>query len=61
MAVIVGALWAVWHYPAILFADYHSQNPRLVDIGLFTVTVLGLSFFTAQLRLASGRIWPCVL
>jgi membrane protease YdiL (CAAX protease family) len=23
-ALITGFIWAIWHYPVLLFADYHS-------------------------------------
>lgn len=60
-ALLTWIIWAVWHYPAILLADYHSQAPRLFDLFTLTTTVLGLSFFTAWLRLKSGSLWPVVL
>jgi len=60
-SLITWVLWATWHYPAILFADYHSQAPRWVDMSTFTLAVLGMSFFTAWLRLKSGSLWPVVL
>jgi membrane protease YdiL (CAAX protease family) len=60
-AAFTGVVWAVWHYPAVLFADYHSQSPRWFDLLSLTVTVIGLSFFVSRLRLASGSIWPCVI
>lgn len=53
--------WAVWHSPAIIFADYHSQAPRWFDLTSLSISVLGLSFFTAWLRLISGSLWPTVL
>jgi uncharacterized protein len=54
-------IWAVWHYPAVIFADYHSQAPRFFDLFTLTITVLGLSAFTIWLRLKTGSIWPSVL
>lgn len=61
VSAITGVVWALWHYPAVLFADYHSEAPRWLDILSLTVAVIGLSFFTARLRLLSGSIWPCVV
>ncbi len=26
-AMITGFIWAIWHYPVILFADYHGASP----------------------------------
>ena len=60
-SLLTWIIWAVWHYPAIILADYHSQAPRLFDLVSLTVTVLGLSIFTAWLRLRSGSLWPVVL
>ncbi len=60
-AMVTGIIWAVWHYPAILFADYHSQAPRWFDVATLTISAMGLSFFVAWLRLKSGSIWPAVL
>lgn len=60
-SLLTGIVWAIWHYPAVVFADYHSQAPRIFDLVTLTVTVLGLSLFTAWLRLRSGSLWPVVL
>jgi membrane protease YdiL (CAAX protease family) len=60
-ALLTGIFWAVWHYPAVLFADYHSSAPRWFDLLSITISVFGMSVFTAWLRLKTGSIWPAVL
>jgi membrane protease YdiL (CAAX protease family) len=60
-ALLTGVVWAVWHYPAIIFADYHSLAPRWFDLLSITISVFGMSVFTAWLRLKTGSIWPAVL
>jgi membrane protease YdiL (CAAX protease family) len=60
-ALLTGLVWAVWHYPAVLFAEYHSLAPRWFDLLSITVSVFGMSVFTAWLRLKTGSIWPAVL
>ena len=60
-ALLTGMVWALWHYPAILFADYRSQAPLWFQLPVFTTSVLGMSVFTAWLRLKSGSLWPAVL
>jgi membrane protease YdiL (CAAX protease family) len=60
-AMITGAIWAVWHYPAIIFAEYHSEAPLWFNLTTLTVSVFGLSVFTAWLRMKTGSIWPAVL
>ena len=59
--LLTWAIWSIWHYPAIIFADYHSQAPRWFDLLTLTVTILGLSCFTTWLRLKSGSIWAVVI
>jgi len=36
--LITGIVWAAWHYPAIIFADYNSQTPLLFQLGVITIT-----------------------
>jgi membrane protease YdiL (CAAX protease family) len=59
--LLTWVVWSVWHYPAILFADYHSLAPRWFDLTTLTLSILGLACFTTWLRLKSGSIWPVVL
>jgi membrane protease YdiL (CAAX protease family) len=60
-SLTAGVVWAIWHYPAVIFADYHSQAARWLDLLSLSIAVIGLSFFTGWLRIASGSIWPCVI
>lgn len=61
-ALISGVLWAIWHYPAILFVEYNNAGaPLWFGMLCFTVMVLGLSFAMAWLRLRSGSVWTAVL
>ena len=57
-ALLTGIIWAVWHYPAIVFADYHSAAPRWFDLLSITISVFGMSVFTAWLRLKTSSSWP---
>jgi membrane protease YdiL (CAAX protease family) len=61
LAMISGAIWALWHYPIILFADYRGGGPLWYSLVCFTVMVLGISFLFAWMRLKSGSIWTGVL
>jgi membrane protease YdiL (CAAX protease family) len=36
-ALVSGIVWAVWHYPAIIFADYKSDAPLWFSLTTFTV------------------------
>lgn len=54
-------IWALWHYPAIIWADYHSNAPRWFGVVSLTLTLVGLSAMTAWMRLKSGSVWPPVI
>ena len=60
-ALISGTIWAVWHWPAILFADYRSTTPTWYALLCFTVMVGGMSFAFAWLRLKSGSLWTATV
>jgi CAAX protease family protein len=61
-AVVTGLIWAVWHYPLIIFTNVGSDNtPLQISLACFTIFVVGLSFPAAWLRLESGSIWPPAL
>jgi membrane protease YdiL (CAAX protease family) len=61
VTLISGGIWALWHYPLILFADYHGAGPLWYSIACFTVMVLGISFLFAWMRLKSGSVWTGML
>ena len=56
-AVISGVIWASWHVPVLLFADYNSGTPAWYALTCFAVMVIGISFVFAWLRLRSGSLW----
>jgi membrane protease YdiL (CAAX protease family) len=60
-AVVSGIIWASWHMPLIIFADYNGGTPTLYSIACFAVMVVGISFPLAWLRLRSGSVWPAAL
>ena len=60
-ALVTGIIWAIWHYPAIIYADYNRSTPLIFQLVVFTVAVIGYSILTAWLRLKSGSLWPVVL
>ncbi|MGZ7067731.1 MAG: CPBP family glutamic-type intramembrane protease [Methanobacterium sp.] len=61
VAIISGVIWALWHFPLIIFSNYNSATPLWYALPLFFVATLGISFILAWLRLKSGSIWPAVL
>jgi membrane protease YdiL (CAAX protease family) len=60
-ALISGGIWSIYHYPALLFADYNSGAPVWYSLICFTLLILGASFAFAWLRLRSGSLWTGVI
>jgi membrane protease YdiL (CAAX protease family) len=61
-SLISGVIWAVWHAPIILLADYNNPGvSRIFGLICFASLVIGSSFVYAWLRLKSGSLWPAVL
>ena len=59
--LISGCIWAVWHYPALLLADYNSGTPKPYALACFTAMVIAMAFVMGWMRLRSGSLWPCAL
>ncbi len=60
-AVISGVVWALWHFPILLFADYHAPTPTAYYLPIFVLTVPTLSFVWTWMRLRSGSLWTGVI
>jgi membrane protease YdiL (CAAX protease family) len=60
-AVLSGAIWAAWHYPLLLMADYNAGTPAPYALACFTAMVVGAGVLYARIRLQSGSLWPAVL
>lgn len=59
--LVSGCIWAVWHYPLLLFADYNSGTDKRFALACFTLMVIGNAFLMGWLRMKSGSLWPCAL
>jgi membrane protease YdiL (CAAX protease family) len=61
-ALITGLVWAVWHYPLIIFSNVRLGNtPLIYSLVCFTIFAVGVSFATAWLRMKSGSVWTAAL
>jgi membrane protease YdiL (CAAX protease family) len=60
-AILTGIIWAAWHMPVLLFADYNSGTPWWFSLPCFCALTIGLSIIMAWLRLVSNSVWPCAI
>jgi uncharacterized protein len=60
-ALVSGAIWAAWHYPTIILADYNAGTPVWYGLTCFTIMVVGFAFLFAWMRLRSGSLWTGVV
>jgi membrane protease YdiL (CAAX protease family) len=60
-SLLTAVIWSVYHYPVLIFADYHSSAPIWYSLVMFTLLIVGLSFISTWLRLKSGSVWTGVI
>jgi membrane protease YdiL (CAAX protease family) len=58
VGLISGIMWAVYHFPILIFADYNAGTPVWFGLSCFTIGVVAESFILAWLTLRSGSLWP---
>jgi len=58
--LISGIIWACWHMPLILFADYNGEAPKIYSLLCFTAMIVASGAIAAWLRLRSGSVWPAI-
>jgi membrane protease YdiL (CAAX protease family) len=61
LSLLSGVIWASWHSPLLLFADYNAGTNLWYAMGCFTVMIVSTSFMFAWLRLKSGSLWPAAV
>jgi len=61
IGLISGLMWAAYHYPALLFADYNAGAPAWYSVTCFTISVVGGSFIMAWLTLRARSLWPAAI
>ncbi len=59
--VLSGCIWAVWHYPLLLFADYNAGTTPAYALACFTLMVIAAAFIWGWLRLKSGSVWTSAI
>lgn len=60
-ALVTGVIWAAWHMPILLFADYNAGTSWWFAMPCFVVLVLSCSVIMTWLRMRSGSLWTGAL
>lgn len=61
VGLISGAIWAAWHVPLIIFADYNHGAPAWYSVLCFAIMVVSMGIPFAWLRLRSRSVWPAAI
>jgi membrane protease YdiL (CAAX protease family) len=59
--LLSGCIWAVWHYPGLLFADYNAGTRPAFALTCFTLMVIADSYIFGWMRLKSGSLWTAAV
>jgi len=60
-SLISGIVWAVWHFPILIWGDYNAGTPAWYSLPCFTIMVVELAFIFAWMRLKSGSLWTAAM
>jgi membrane protease YdiL (CAAX protease family) len=60
-AILSGAVWAVWHWPVVIWTNYNAGTPLPYALACLSALAIASAVLLAWLRLKSGSIWPCYL
>jgi uncharacterized protein len=61
VGLLSGLVWAAWHAPLVLFADYNAGTNRWYALVCSSITCVSVSFMLAWIRMKSESIWPAAL
>lgn len=60
-SLITGAIWAVWHYPVLIFGYYNNGTPFWYGLICLTIMIIGTSFIMAWFTIKSGSLFPAMI
>jgi membrane protease YdiL (CAAX protease family) len=60
-SLIVGIIWSVWHYPAIIGGVYGVGTPLWISLPAFTLSFIGVSLIRTVLVSKSKSLWVGVI
>jgi membrane protease YdiL (CAAX protease family) len=60
-SLLSGIIWAVWHYPLLIFGNYNAGAPSWYSLITFTIGIMSVSFIFTWFRLKSKSLWTTVM
>ena len=60
-SLVSGFIWAIWHSPLLLFADYNAGTNRGYAFVCSAITCISMSVILTWFRLKSDSVWPPAL
>ncbi len=62
IGLLSGIIWAMWHWPAILFTDYNAGEGNFVlQMFIFTMAIVPQGIVYAYFAFGSKSLWPAVI
>jgi membrane protease YdiL (CAAX protease family) len=60
-SLFVGIIWAVWHYPLLIFSDYNNGTPAWFGLICFTIMIIAWCFIFTWLTIKSKSLFPAMI
>ncbi|MFK7830119.1 MAG: lysostaphin resistance A-like protein [Congregibacter sp.] len=62
IGLLSGIIWAIWHWPAILFTDYNAgEGSFVLQMFIFTMVIVPQGVVYAYFAFRSESLWPAVI
>ncbi|MEM8489730.1 MAG: type II CAAX endopeptidase family protein [Pseudomonadota bacterium] len=62
VGIVSGLLWAIWHWPAILFTDYNAGEGSFpLQLFIFTMAIVPQGIVYAYFTFRSNSLWPAAV
>lgn len=59
--LFIGLIWAIWHWPLILFSNYATSSLPALSLLLFTVCIVSFAFIIGWLKDISGSVFVAAI
>jgi len=60
-SLIIGIIWAVWHYTVLILGDYNNGTPYWYGLICFTIFIIAATFIFTWFTIKSGSVFPAMI